>query len=577
MKLTTLDFNPAENPGVLDTATWDPASAWRAIRAMGCDWLKVRRAILDGGAWLACPPCTIYKGSAAIKGESVFVLASVADGQQLFLEIGRSDSERVLGKSLGEMKLGEGQSLIGYPADASKLDRFFKLVSAEKGPRPLGAVPRLGIGTRMTTAVWPGIFRAMHSGGFAANAIQNSIRELNLLSNLIEGAPAEENYACGFGRIQSGYTGSTYEGLWVAGALAGLQQEQPLRFGADADHVQVKRGPEGLARAKRVISAARYYSFYTLDMADVLDYGAMREKSASAIEERLAVLLPGKRERLSILKHHTRPLKVGGKTFSPDPATIGRLVVKYWDSLEILAGLMEFIAGLKESTEFDLELTIDEHPPEIAAFNCLTTPEEVLFLLREFQRRELAVTHLAPNFGVEKGVDYRCPDGLAGLEARIEPQYQMAKDFGVMLDFHSGDDLSSAPQRVIQRATKGWHHFKVSPMLQIIYAGVLQDFHTDLFRRWWEDAFAYATSEAEDGSTFARQCLKEWQKAPPHPPSWQDALFHHFSFAFPGRRDKTGRFLHRQEFYRLSPGFYQAYQERIAEYLAGLAGELFVS
>lgn len=577
MKVNTLDFNPAENPGILDTATWDPDSAWRAVLASDYDWTKVRRSVLDGGDLPAHHQCWIHKGSAAIKDESVFALASTADGQQLFLEIGRSDSDRVLGKSLGEVKLADGQSLIAYPANAIKIDRFFRLISGTHGPRRMGAVPRLGIGTRMTTAVWPGIFQAMDSGGFAANAIQNSIRELNLLGNLIEGAPAEENYACGFGRIRSGYTGSTYEGLWVSGTLAALQQERPLRYGADADHVQVKRGPAGLARAKRVISAARYYSFYTLDMADVLNYGALQERSASVAEERFAAILPGARERQSLLKYHSRPFKVGRKTISPDAATIARLAAKYWDSLEILAGLTEFIASLKGSTEFDLELTIDEHPPEISAFDCLTSPEEILFLLREFQRREMAVTHLAPNFGVEKGVDYRCPDGLAGLEGRIETQFQMAKDFGVMLDFHSGDDLGSDTRRVIQRATQGWNHFKISPMLQIIYAEVLQEWHPDLFQRWWDDAFAYAKSEAENGSAFAEQCVRQSQAAKSQRPTWKDPVFHHFSFAFPGRRGETGQFLYRHEFYRLSPGFYRAYQDRISDYLTGLARELFAT
>jgi hypothetical protein len=46
--------------------------------------------------------------------------------------------------------------------------------------------------------------------------------------------------------------------------------------GADADHIQVKRGPDGLARAKHYLTAARYYSFYTLDVADMVDYEALK-------------------------------------------------------------------------------------------------------------------------------------------------------------------------------------------------------------------------------------------------------------------------------------------------------------
>jgi hypothetical protein len=42
-----------------------------------------------------------------------------------------------------------------------------------------------------------------------------------------------------------------------------------------------------------------------------------------------------------------------------------------------------------------------------------------------------------------------------------------------------------------------------------------------------------------------------------------------------GRRDADGQFLHRDEFYRLSPAFYRAYQERIVRYLGELAADLF--
>jgi hypothetical protein len=575
MKFGKLDFDPAVNPGVLDTATWAPDTAWRFLREINYDWLAVRQAALDQRDLPAHHQCCLYRGSAAVQENSVFILARLADGQKLFVEIGRRHSSRPLGKPLGEKKLLRAQSLNGYPADAPTIDRFCRLICPLKGPRRLGTVPRLGTGTRMTTAVWPGIFKAMDNLGFAANTIQNSVRELNLLGNLIEGRPAEKNYACGFGSIETGYTGSTWEGLWVSGALAALQHERPLRCGADADHIQVKRGPEGMARAKRLISAARYYSFYTLDMADVLDYRALGESSARRAEAYLSAKIPVARDRQAVIKYHREPFRLGRKSYSLDTASVGRFVGKYWDCLELLRNLTDHIASLKTNREFDLELTIDEHPPEINAFDCLTSDEEALFLLREFQRREIPVTHLAPNFGVEKGVDYRCPDGLGGLETRIRSQCQIARKFGVMLDFHSGDDLTSAPRRVIKRATNGWHHFKISPMLQIIYAGVLQEWHPDLFLRWWNDAFAYARREAEHGSAFAAHCLKKSQARKNRRAAWKDPVFHHYSFAFPGRRDAKGQFIHRHEFYSVAPGFYRAYQERISGYLSELAQELF--
>ena len=165
---------------------------------------------------------------------------------------------------------------------------------------------------------------------------------------------------------------------------------------------------------------------------------------------------------------------------------------------------MSTSAGCKDGVPFDLELSIDEHPNEVPTFDCLTSETELIFVLLEAQRRGIPLTHVAPNFGVEKGTDYRGADGLPGFEARARSLCRIAEEFGVMVDFHSGDDLSAAARQAIGRATGGRNHFKVSPNLQLLFAEVLAEHHPDLFRRWWEDALAYAQREAAAGSAFAR-------------------------------------------------------------------------
>jgi len=426
----------------------------------------------------------------------------------------------------------------------------------------------------MTTSVWPGIFEAMDRHGFAANSIQNSVRELNLLDDLLEANPAPTNYACGFGTIETGYTGSSWEGLWVAGVLSALQHEAPIRYGADADHLQVKRGTQGLARAKRFAKAARYYTFYTLDMADILGYGALSASNAAA-SDILSAKIPKGRERKMVMAYHRRPQRIGARTTHLDDAAIGRFVGKYWDALEALTELSNYISRLKDGEPFDLEFTMDEHPPTVAAFDCLTTEQELLFVLGEIRRRGLPVTHVAPNFGQEKGWDYRCPDGLVGLEKRIRAQFAMAEEFGVLLDFHSADDFSQPVRHAIRRATGGKHHYKISPILQLLFAQVLADHHPELFRRWWNDALAYARREADAGSEFAAECLQADEAETDRTRAWWYPVFHHYSFAFVGRRDSDGRFLHRGAFYGLSAEFYRDCQRRTADYLGELANDLF--
>lgn len=575
MKFGELDINPAENPAILATGAWDPAGACTALEQIEKSyWQRLASALKEARLLPETEGFQPHPGSLAHRQGQTYLLAGLADGQQVFLEVGE-ESHSLLGVPLLKRPLSGGGQFAFYPTDAAVLNRFWRQIDPQKGPRALGATPRLGIGTRMTTAVWPGIFEAVRRKGFAANSIQNSVRELNLLDNLLQGRPPETNYACGFGTIETGYTGSTYEGLLVSGVLDAIKSDLRFDYGADADHVQVKRGPEGMARAKRVLDAARYYSFYTMDMSDVLDYAALSETSSAGAEHSLEQNVADSKTRRDVLAFHQEPQRFGARTYQLDAAAVGRFVGKYWKALDALETLNAHITAYKEGEPFDLELTIDEHPPEVAAFDCLTTDEEVLFLLREVQRRGLAVSHIAPNFGVEKGWDYRCPDGLEGLERRVRSQFAIAEEFGVLLDIHSGDDLTEAPRRVFQRATGGRNHFKVSPMLQILYARVLQAYHPDLFLRWWEDALAYAQREAEAGSPFALECLRAYESSENRAPSPNHMVFHHYSFAFVGRRDAHGGFLHRHEFYTLSPAFYQAYTDTIASYLCTLAEELF--
>jgi hypothetical protein len=543
VRFQKLQLNPANNPGVLATGTWDRAAAWRQVQRL--------RAVPPGPA-----------GSLVRRGAATFHLARLPDGQRVFIEQGHGGA--ALCEPLGELRLANGCRLAAYPTDAAVVDRYCRVLEPVNRPRALGATPRLGIGTRMTTAVWPGVFDAMQRRGFAANSIQNSVRELNFLDDLLAGRPAPTNYACGFGTIETGYTGSSWEGLWVAGVLAGLEYPRPLRYGADADHLQVKRGPDGMARARRWCDAARYYSFYTLDMADILDYRAAAATPAEAAEL-LRRRIRCDRQRRLVLAYHRR---LGA-------AAVGRFVGKYWDALDALTELSEYIGRLKDGAAFDLEFTIDEHPPEVAAFDCLTTPDELRFVLGEIRRRGLPVTHIAPNLGQEKGWDYRCPDGLAGLERRLRAQFKVAEEFGVLLDVHSADDLTRPVRRVISRATGGKVHYKVSPMLQLLFAEALADQHPALFRRWWDDALAYARREAAAGSAFAAQCVRAYEAATDRRPSRHHMVFHHYSFAFVGRRDACGRFRQREEFYSLSPAFYREYRQRVAGYVGGLAADLF--
>ena len=573
MKFGALEINPAKNPAVLDSVTWDTDDVVRQLQNVSdSHWETVHQDLACGKPPQAHAGCAFFPGSAAHDEHGDAILAELPDGQHVLLEFSHHQKD-VFSSLLSTKALPRGTSLMVYPTDAETLDRYCRLRRPDKGPRALGSTPRLGIGVRMSQAVWPGIWSAMARYDFAANAIQNSLRELNLLDDLLAGKAPHTNYLFSFGAIDEGHTGSTFEGLWTAGVLSALKSATQPVYGADADHIMVKRGPEGLPRAKHVINAARYYSFFTLDVSDILNYGAVNETSTAKAETYLTQLMQDSILRREVIAYHRELSRIGGQEYRPDNATLGRLVGKYWNALNATQELYDHIKSFKQEIPFDLELSIDENPPEVRTCDSLTQDHELMFLIAEIQRRQLPITHLAPNFGVEKGVDYRCPGGLEELESRVRRQYRMASAHGLMLDCHSGDDLASATRKVFGRATDGNIHFKISPSLQVIFGETLNDLYPERFRFWWDDTLAYARREAEGGASAAVEALRAYEHHPE--PSARTGLFEHFNFATVGKRDAEGQFLFREQFYDLPADFYAEYARRIERQLGDVAEDIF--
>lgn len=578
MIIGNLEINPAKNPAVLDAGTWDPADAWRVISAVDeAYWNLVVAATRQNGGPPVNEQCVVYPGSVAQYRGSFFFLAGICDAQHVFIELGAKGDDFILGEPIGVRTLVGGNRLVAYLTSAVAIDSYVSSMRSDKSPRALGAAPRLGVGSRMTTAAWPGVWRAMNERNFRANPIQNSVREVNLLEDVLAGRPQRTNYMANFGTVPEGHAGSTFEGLWVAGVLEALKSApSPLNaagstpaFGADADHITVRRSDDGLSRAMRVIESARHYTFFTLDVSDLLDYGAMNVTTQTGCPMRDAreSSIKNRESRKEVIAYHRQYSHL-------DEAAAGRLMGKYRSALDAVEQLAGHISAARNGRAFDLELSIDETPHDIDTFACLTSETELTFLANEIRRRRLPVTHIAPNFGVEKELDYRGPDGLAGLEKRVQGLVDVAGDFGIMLDCHSGDDLKPATRRAVGRATKGNIHFKISPALQIIFAETMIDVVPDAFGFWWDDTLEYARREAAAGSGFAADCLRKYESGDKQQPSPDHAVFHYYNFASVGRRDERGQFVHREKFYDLPENFYCEYRERVCGYLCEVAEDV---
>jgi hypothetical protein len=575
MRFEKIEIDPRKNPAILDTVTWEAASAWDIVSAVDeSHWNSVLQAVREGHPFPVDQRCVVYAGSCAEYRTSTFFLAGLMDGQQVFVQLGTNSKDTILGEPIGTRSLENGTHLAAYRTDAETIDRYVTLISPERGPKALGSVPRLGVGSRMSTAAWQGVWQAMNKCNFHANPIQNSVREVNLLQDILACRPPRFNYLANFGRVEEGHTGSTFEGLWVAGVLEALKAPSSPPFGADADHITIRRSADDLIHAKHIIEAARRYTFFTLDVSDILDYDAINVSSKIASEDYLAnhICLP--KQRNEVVAYHSQRLSTG-QQYRLDKATVGRLVGKYWPALNAVEELSNHIRAVRNEASFDLELSIDETPSGVDAFTCLTTESELIFLMLELQRRGIPVTHIAPNFGVEKGSDYRGQDGLVSLEKRIRGLYEIACEFGFMLDCHSGDDLKPATRRAIGRAAQGNIHFKISPFSQVIFAETMKDVEPERFGFWWDDTLDYARREAAADSAFAAQCLDQYNASENREPSPDHPVFHYYNFGSVGKRDQKGQFVHREQFYDLSADFYREYQKRICSYLCEVAADVF--
>ncbi len=570
-----LSIDPVSNPAVFNTHTWDPDSVVeQTMRLKETFWEKAGL----GGAEREKHFSASGIGCRRLSERVSAFLLDFPDGQKL-LSISSGGNT---GRPLEPPRCGtEGQAVplktIDYPdglrlslygTEDRVLHRFLHTYLPEKAPRVLGAAPRLGIGCRMTTAVWPAVWRSMHQKGYAANAIQNSLRELLMLDDVINGVPTRENYLFSFGSIAEGHTGSTFEGLWTAGVLSFLESGHDLRYGADADHIQVKRGPEGIERAKKVIKASQYYTFFTLDISDILDFSALDKRGSG--DEYLARY--SQQERKEFLSFHADYLKKSPQSFDED--LTGLFSGKYATALDVIEELNAYIAGLKGDIAYDLELSIDETPAEIDTCGTKTSLEEVLFLLAEIERRNIPVTHIAPNLGVEKAVDYRCPDGREGLAERVRAFTEFFAEKDILLDCHSGDDLSRETRRCIGRASGGRIHFKISPSLQLLFAEVLNRTAPEAFEKWWKMTYRYVQDEAAGGAQTAIEDLKKYRSTGENAPSPHDDFFHDYHFAVIGRRNEKGGFINRDFFYTLPKSFFREYTGRLTDYLNETAGDV---
>lgn len=527
MIINGIELDPAQNPAVLDTCTWDPAGAVRQCEAQSAALNQLAQA----AGTAHCEGC--LKGaladfdgavvpSASLKNGVGWFILRLADGQRVI--IGASASAppveiETIGSAAG------GKAIIA-PVNTVTLKWYITQIAPQFSPRAFGAVPRIGIGNRQTVTVWPGVIEGLEAIGGPAETVQNSAyRELAPMDMILAPPGSEVTYLPGHGSLSIGHTGSSIEGFWLAGVLAHIENGCREPYGADLDHIPVKSDDEaGIAKAKHLIDCGRHFSFFTLDTSFLFDFS------------------------------------------KSDPGD------RYDRSIEAALEMYNYISGLKAGEPFDFEFSLDEGPE-------ITEPAELRYVLDRLTRKGIKVAFIAPNVGFEKRVDYRKPDGLPALEARVREMSRIAAEYGALLDFHSGSDKSSETYRTISRAAGAKLKLKVSGKLQLILAEVMADLDPEFFKEWWDYTLLSAKADAESGSEVAAQYIalleeRRTREGAAFLPSPNDRFFTDFSFGMVGAKDEKGNFLHRDRFYALKPDVQEEYTRRTAAYVVKLAEDL---
>lgn len=593
MQINNINLDPAVNPAVLDTLTWDEAAAGRAVaesenslRALAgiartIDLAGRDLASLRGLVEQAVSPSdvmTIFTPSVIRRNGTIHAIAALKDGQRVFISVhqpGAAPPLPGIWEKTFEVAGGAELTVRVSPVNVDTVKTFVTSVAPEFGPRALGATPRLGIGNRQSALVWPGIFEALRRTGITAEIIQNSAyRELAPVSFILSPPASEVTYLPGHGSLNIGHTGSSIQGLWLAGVVCAIENGFDQPYGADLDHIPVKSADAaGMARAKSLLDAGRHFTFFTLDTSAVFNLDALK-LTGPELDAAFQAALPAE-SRADLLKSYARGSStVGGQYWPGSETQAKQLAAAYWASIEAAAEMYHHIVSLKQGEPFDFEFSLDEGPE-------ITEPVEQTFVLEELKKRGVTVTFIAPNVGFEKRVDYRKPDGLKGLAERVRQMNEISRAYGALLDFHSGSDKAPATYQTIAKAGGGVK-LKVSGKLQLLFAEVLADVDEGFFNQWWDWTLGNARAEAERGSEVAKTyVVKVEERMAAEGSSFKrspkDLFFTDFSFGMVGAKDEKGEFLYRDKFYTVSDAVRQEYTRRTTQYLVELAKDLLLT
>ncbi|MDF9827811.1 hypothetical protein M2447_001913 [Ereboglobus sp. PH5-10] len=402
-----------------------------------------------------------------------------------------ADAVKVLA---GGVALNDGA--VAFPASFANLLRIKNLIQ-EHNPEStifptasqrLGQ-STLGIGARFTTLHWPAVEWAMSALEIGMTANQNSIpRELVYDVNaMLDGKLDTVPFPFIGTNVPEGHQGQSVEGMSHGCVLSKLKtgfHKRGIAWSFNADHQPI--GGKFDVREDQLVRGCVLASYITFDISPELALTKAPGDARAWVAENMAPEL--------VEKVKTRVAAAG---LQLDGDALAKLLAYVWPAMKKMKVrdekyriAREQLFATKEGCAYLRELSIDELPG-------LTTPETTAIMLALCEAMGMTINFVAPAFGFQKNMPY--PDNTA-LRTLIEKQWDVCKQFGVSIGFHSGSGKSAENYQVMGAVTGGCLEIKTSGRYTYEMGRALHASKNPSDQALWEDWYQFTVELAVKGA-----------------------------------------------------------------------------
>ncbi len=396
--------------------------------------------------------------------------------------------------------LADGVALAGggvvFPASFANLLRL-KNLAQEHNPattifptasQRLGQ-STLGIGARFTTLHWPAVEWAMSALELGVTANQNSIpRELVYDVNaMLDGKLDTVPFPFIGTNVPEGHQGQSVEGMSHGCILSKLKtgfHRRSIAWSFNADHQPI--GGKFDIREDELVRGCVLASYITFDLSPELAQTKPPADPRAWVAENMDAALVGKVRA-----------RVSAAGLALDETALATLLAYVWPAMKKMKVRDEKYRAAREQLFTTLagraylrELSIDELPG-------LTTPETTAIMLALCEALDMPINFVAPAFGFQKNMPY--PDNTA-LRALIEKQWNVCKNFGASIGFHSGSGKSAENYQVMGAVTGSHLEIKTSGRYTYEMGRALYASKNPADQALWKDWYAFTVDLAVKGA-----------------------------------------------------------------------------